>query len=653
MFQYSIGITSLNLNQFGMDSISHNIANANTPGFHRRQLLTASLPEYQINGRLVGGGVGLGQYRQVRDMMLESSLSRSIGDLSAIQQQVRTDGRIESMMGLGSGSMEELFSQFQSTLGQLSTDPANSTQRRLVLDTATRLSSQIRQTSVGLGQLKADIDRQIQSDVASLNGKMVELSDLQKRLNVSGATTGRGELVDRRDQLINEIAELIDVDRNELSRGGLGLVLGGGSVSIGSEPMTVSAIKNGNGDLELRIDQFSVPVRPRGGRLAASLESYNSTIDAFQDRLGQLTSGLIRTVDQAHARGVGPSGSFVQLASIRSLSSTVQPLAQSGLAFPVTAGELFFNVTDASGKTRTSSISYDPATESLSDIAASISGISGLNATVNSTTGTLNISATNGSQFDFTGNLESSPNLSAWTGTSAPTLSGNYSGASNNEYRFEVSGDGKVGFTDGLKANVFNKAGNLIATVDLGSKYEAGKPVDIGNGVLVAFGSGTVVDGEDFSSSLVANSDSGGLLSALGLNSFFEGSTANDIAVGKRILEKPSLFATGLTADSADSGNLKKILSALSSPMVNGQIGTEYLTEMSVAAGSRVQVGNSLESQLQSIKTRFESERDSHSGVDLNEELVNLTRYQQSYEATLRVLQTMDQMYDETLRMLG
>jgi flagellar hook-associated protein 1 FlgK len=207
--------------------------------------------------------------------------------------------------------------------------------------------------------------------------------------------------------------------------------------------------------------------------------------------------------------------------------------------------------------------------------------------------------------------------------------------------------------TNGLKANVFNKAGDLVGTVDLGSGYEAGKPIEIGDGVSVAFGSGLVADGESFTSKMVANSDTGGLLSALGLNSFFQGSSATDIVVSQRLLDNPSLFSTGLTGDSADSENLKKLLAATSSALVDGQSGSELLTNMSVEAGSRVQVGAALEGQLQSIKTGFENDRDSFSGVDLNEELVNLTRYQKSYEASLRVLQSIDQMYDETLRMLG
>ncbi len=653
MFHFSTGITAINISQFAIDAISHNIANANTPGFHRRQTILQALPEYQVNNRLIGGGVGLSQYRLMRNQMLENSLSGSIGDLASVQQQLRTDNRVESLFGSGPGSLEQLFSRFQSTLNELTLNSGDPTQRRLVLDSAVQMTNQLRSTASGLAQIKSEMGRQIESDVRSLNEKMVELSNLQKQLQVAQPASSGAQLTDRRDALINEIAEMVDVNRNELSQNGFGLVLGGGSLTIGQEPMTVSTKTAPDGTISLMIDQFEMALKPQGGRLAAMLDAHNNSIGEFRDRLNEMATGLIQTFDQAHAQGVGPAGSFDRLVSTRQLESTSLPLQSAGLQLPVTAGELFVTVTDGAGVRRTSRIAYDPAADSLADIASRISSIDGMTASVNPANKTLILRSMGDNKFDFSGLPDTVPDLSGFTGTARPSLSGGYTGETNETLRVELAGSGTIGVTVGLKANVYDSAGGLVAEIDVGKGYEPGQPIEVVNGIRMAFADGTVNAGDSFETNLVANPDTGGLLSGLGLNSFFTGNDATNIGISQRLLDDPNLVASGTTPDSADATNLKRLLQALDAASSSGLSVSQALTSLSVAAGSRVQTAAALEVQFQSIKTGFENERESFSGVDLNEELINMTRFQKSYEAALRVMQSVDQMYDETIRMLG
>ncbi len=653
MFQYSIGITALNISQFAIDTVSHNIANANTPGYHRRQALLQALPEYRINGRFFGAGVGLAQFRQVRDGVLENSLTGVTADSATLEQQLHSDRRIESLLGRGPGSLEELLTQFQSSVTQLSTHPAEQTQRRLVLESADRLTGQVRQTAGRLSELRGDVRQQIQSEVASLNAKLAELASIHGRIQTTYRAHISGDIIDRRDQLINEIAGIMDVDRNEVVNNGLGIAVGGGTISVGVLPQTVTVHTADDGTISLKVGQTSALVTPRGGRMAALLAANNGTIAGFEDRLDGIARNLMGVFDQAHARGIGPNGPFSRLISTRTVESTTTPLSSAGLALPVSAGRLYLTVTDSAGERRTTGIDYDPASDSLADIATRISGINGVHATVNAPSGTLNIQAKAGWRFDFTGRTDTRPDLATFTGTSTPRLSGNWTGTANEQYRIEIAGTGEVGVTEGLLANVFNEAGELVAEISLGSKYEPGQPVLIGNGVSVAFGAGTVNHDEGFTTEMVANSDTGGILSALGLNSFFTGSGSADIAVSDRLTGQPDLLATGVSGDAGDATNLLRLMEAMTRP-VEGQLDVAAaLTGLSVEAGSRVETGSILADQLIALKTRYENDRDSHSGVDLNEELINMSRYQKAFEASLRVIQAIDAMFDEANRLLG
>ena len=88
-------------------------------------------------------------------------------------------------------------------------------------------------------------------------------------------------------------------------------------------------------------------------------------------------------------------------------------------------------------------------------------------------------------------------------------------------------------------------------------------------------------------------------------------------------------------------------------PVVDGKNSFEqYLSGITAEIGSSVRAASNMQIQMEGLMNRFEAERDSYSGVDLNEEMINLTKFQRSYEASVRTLSSIDKMYDDLLGIL-
>ncbi|MEO6594061.1 MAG: flagellar hook-associated protein FlgK, partial [Planctomycetota bacterium] len=139
-------------------------------------------------------------------------------------------------------------------------------------------------------------------------------------------------------------------------------------------------------------------------------------------------------------------------------------------------------------------------------------------------------------------------------------IEGTYSGSTNEQYVFMPGSDGSIGQTQDLRVKVLDRAGNLVTTVSVGRGYEPGTPIDIGNGIKVSFGPGSIskTDGNVFELDALADSDTSDLLVATGTNVFFLGSTAADIAVNSELLGNPDRFAAGLGLADGDAGNLTR-----------------------------------------------------------------------------------------------
>ncbi len=651
MSNFSIGLSGLRASQYAMEVVSNNIANADTEGFHRRNIHLESRLPNRFGQFQIGAGVSINHIERIRNQVTESSLTSAISDVSRVDQALDVERQIESLFQSGEGSLTERLDVFFAELTKLTSTPGEPTQRGAVVEQADQLTQLFHQISGQLNEFRSAIRYQVEQEVDTLNEKMTVLSDLTTHitsLNATANATPNHEL-DQLDRLINEIATVVGVSRSEHFAAGTSLSFGDSFVQQGINPTLFRAITTEEGELSVAIGDADKPSTLEGGRLASLLDAYNTVIPEFTDKLNELAAGLIQQFDQIHATGVGPSGSFSLLDGTRGVEDSTVPLSESGAPFPIEAGELFISVIDADGIRRTEAISIDPETQSLEDIATAISAIDDLHASVNPQTNRFQIIATPGYQFDFSGNLETSPAQDNLTGSSVPTFSGRYLGDVSQSLTYEISGSGDVGVSGDLLVNVFNEQGTQIARLDIGEGYEAGTELEVFEGVNISFPPGTVIDAESFESPLVSNADETGFLSSVGLNSFFVGQDADSIAVNEKILEDSGKFASGMTPDSADTTNLFFMIDLQQTRGMSGNTKSfgEYLNEVTTTIGIRVRNNTRLSSSLTSLQVRYEQERDSVSGVDLNEELVHLQQFQKQYEASVRVIQTAEAMFDE------
>ena len=460
------------------------------------------------------------------------------------------------------------------------------------------------------------------------------------------------DLLDKRDRLVNRIAERVDVQRFEFVQNNMGLGLAGSSVNIGMTPVRFETVTDASGNIQVQLEGGDRPVEFAGGRIAALLDVHNNVIERFSGQIDTFAAELISQMDQLHAVGVGIDGSFKTLHGTRAVSDVDLPLDESAV-FPVEAGELFVTITSPSGERQTTGITIDPATDSLRDVATKITTISNVQAVVDSNTGKMSVIAQPGYQFDFTGRLETTPDLAAVTGTSIPGLSGNYTGEENQAYTITALGTGEIGKTVGLKVQVADASGTVIDEIDVGDDYAAGDPLELGQGVSLEFGVGNLNVGDNFEVVMVADPDTSGILSAVGLNTFFSGNDARSIDLDSRIKGNPDLIATSQSGDLADTDNLKGLIEMRNQFVADGGATFEnFLGELNSEIGFRVQASTSVQSSLSDLKFQYASERDSVSGVDVNEELINLTQYQKTYEAAVQVVRSMESMLDELFQMI-
>lgn len=230
------------------------------------------------------------------------------------------------------------------------------------------------------------------------------------------------------------------------------------------------------------------------------------------------------------------------------------------------------------------------------------------------------------------------------------TVGGAYTGAENQQFTFVPEGDGTIGMTQDLRMRVLDKEGNLVTTIDVGAGYEPGEPIAVADGVTVAFGAGQVSgsQGQTFAVDALADSDTTDVLVALGLNSFFLGTTAADIAVNPELVANADRVAAGISASAGDAGNLARMatLRDVDLDALGGTSIEDFWADLVGEVGFDVAAADTALASQESLMAQLTAERESISGVNIDEEMVDMMRFQQSYEAAARFLAVAQEMTD-------
>jgi flagellar hook-associated protein 1 len=148
--------------------------------------------------------------------------------------------------------------------------------------------------------------------------------------------------------------------------------------------------------------------------------------------------------------------------------------------------------------------------------------------------------------------------------------------------------------------------------------------------------------------------DSSGALAALGVNNFFAGTDARDIAVSGALKSNPALIAAAKNGEKTDNQTARAIAALESQPL--GGLGGFSLKDAYQATVNGVAgAASAAETQVEAanvVRETLENQRESLSGVSLDEEAINLMRQQRAFQGAARLVSAVDELMQTVLNMV-
>lgn len=239
----------LQVNQTALQTVSHNVSNSGTEGYSLQRVhIVTSLPLSNGSGvGQIGTGAEVASITRVRDTFLDYQIRKEKSISSQYSAREEFLSQIESIFNEPSSTgLSNDLSNFWDAWSQLASNPESTTARTLVVSNAKSLVSSINQTYDQLSELQDNAGLIVKQDVFTISGILDQIKELNaqiKSVYVSGQTPN--DLLDRRDLLLDQLSEKIDINIENGEFGGISVSakVNGGKITL----IDCDNAKNDNG----------------------------------------------------------------------------------------------------------------------------------------------------------------------------------------------------------------------------------------------------------------------------------------------------------------------------------------------------------------------------------------------------------------------
>ncbi|NOT32027.1 MAG: flagellar hook-associated protein FlgK [Planctomycetes bacterium] len=425
------GLKALLSARYMLDTIGHNIANANTPGYSRQRVQLGSARPVQLGSLLFGTGVDAGRVERSVDELLGRRIQGQRTLLGSVSVQREGLGTFETLFAEpGENGLSSLLDGFFAGFSQLSTAPTDSIRRTGAVQATEALTARFRDLSRALEASSSDAMADVSARVSEVNELASEIVRLNQEIGeTESVNLMANDLRDRRDQAVQQLSQLVDATTVAGPNGAVRVLVAGNTLVGSTRANAMSVVTDQNGKSSLRIQGADGEVPVQGGEIGGLLRLGGELAQGYRARLDQLARGLILETNRVHTTGLPSGGAFDTLTSASALEDFDQDgrvldelLSNAGLPFDVGSGSLYVNVSDdATGALEKHKIDISSTHTTVQDFLDELNALAHLSAAVDAN-GRLRISADSGFGFDFSRRMDVDPDPEGLFGGTRPTL---------------------------------------------------------------------------------------------------------------------------------------------------------------------------------------------------------------------------------------
>jgi len=302
--------------QRALGTVSNNIANVNTEGYSRQDVVLKDTAPSKAANMFFGTGVALQAVKRQFDAFAESNLRNSTSDLSSQKPMVEYTKRVMDIMGDKSVGLSSALDDFFGAANALSADPASSVLRSSFLRASEGVSSRFAELSGQLGLVGTETNQALESTTKQVNTLTSQLALVNQNMASSATEDGQSaEILDRRDLILRQLSDLVRIKTSFNTNGSVNVALGStttqGIVVNGMKSRPIGIDTSVPGKMELLLDPYGNSeslASASGGQLGGLQTFISQVLEPAQKSLNFLAKTLVNETNQIQTNGIDGYG---------------------------------------------------------------------------------------------------------------------------------------------------------------------------------------------------------------------------------------------------------------------------------------------------------------------------------------------------------
>ena len=399
--------------QTGLQVTGNNIANVNTPGFNREEVVLVPAPTQRVGNLVLGLGVEVAGIIQRADQFLSERNRSADSDLATAVTQEDVYRQLESLIGeLSDTDLSTSLTTFFGSIHDVLNQQESISVRNLAVLQGDRLANDVQRLANRVRTISNDINSQIVRTTDDINRLLSEVDKLNIQImKTEGGGTSNSDAVglrDARGNVLAELASIIGVNAIEQSSGSVTVFAGGDFLVFDGIIREVETVVDPQTEIAtINLASTQSPLETSAGRLNGLITSRDVILAGFLESLDEFAAALIFEFNKTYSSGQGLVG-YDELTSEFTVDATDVPLDGAGLTFTPVTGSFevmvlnkqtgLHETTDAVIRVNLNGVDGDTT---LDDLVASLNSVDGIFASITPSRGVTIRSDSSNLEFAF------------------------------------------------------------------------------------------------------------------------------------------------------------------------------------------------------------------------------------------------------------
>jgi flagellar hook-associated protein 1 FlgK len=339
----NIGTSALLANQQVLRTTGNNIANVNTQGYSRQEVRLEARQGVEYGAGYYGGGVDAVTVLRKHSEMLTRQVALTGSVAAADEKRLDQLKRLEDLFPGGENGLGAAMGDMLNAFSDVANAPTDLTARTVVLARADELAARFRAVSANMDNLRSNLQQELASEVRLINSLATRIADVNREIrDAMGSGHTPNDLLDQRDEMIRELNTHVQTTTIPTGDGSLSVFVASSQpLVLGTSASQVALSTDAFGDplksvLTMQRDGLTVEMNEvtlAGGSLSGLLRFNNTDLADAGNLLGRMALALGTVVNQQHSLGLDLSGNTVgNLFTLGPIPDALPALANTGTA---------------------------------------------------------------------------------------------------------------------------------------------------------------------------------------------------------------------------------------------------------------------------------------------------------------------------------